>query len=233
MGDLSPSLSAQAESAAFDFFTKYIKGEMDVESARATASEYIGSSFFHAPEARLFRDDEMLDEHPNFGALDQPIWLILATFNGYMRMVAAIILSEIEGRNLPPKLLEAISDFEIAYAMVREAIASMDGVPPAAKRCFEVLLQMAGSEIGRSLENTLPKWRESFTKGNRGHAAGTVTWLDEFDRHPEWMERKPRGKGMGWAVSASRILQFLEQIPKCPLPHVSTINKERNKRLKQ
>ena len=239
MGKDKPNHALIADGEAFDLFGKYVTGDLDAGSTKAMAAKLIESSQFKAPTLRFFGNAGTLDDPPSLGEFDRalleaPLWLGLAAYDGQLRRVAAIILSEIVNRDIAPKALAAIHEFELTYGKILEAIESMNNVSPATQMCFEMLLLRAGAEIGVALQNTFPRWRESVAKAKKDNTAKKYSWRNELDKRPRWMERKPRGEDTGWSVSSEQILMVLAGVFEADdLPDQTTINRERKKRLKE
>ena len=158
-----------------------------------------------------------------------PDWLSWASYEGHDFISEAYALGQLMGREMTPTVESAINDFRRDYDDVLAACA--DTVTPEQQKCYESLLRRAGEEVRKALKDTLPKWRESFANAKRGHAAGKNSWLTELDSHPEWMARRPNNKG--WLMSAEKIQQAIAKMRSCPVPHESTIDRERKCRLQE
>lgn len=129
--------------------------------------------------------------------------------------------------NEPTELLEKL--YQDAICAIEAAIKMPD---------MDIALyaaQQAGRKFEKSLQG-LVKTRKA-KKGPTGHAAKENSWLTVLDDRPEWTEQKPRGKGMGWKVSATTIQaaiqNLLKEQPDIEIPDTRTINRERSKRLKK
>lgn len=86
--------------------------------------------------------------------------------------------------------------------------------------------------IGKQYAN-IDAWKKKFDAGYRRKIGGKdFRWLAMLDDNPEWMERIPRGKGMGWKLSDKHIERILVTKLGDDAPDAATINRERNRRLK-
>lgn len=157
----------------------------------------------------------------------------------------AVILAKYEGgfaqmmgRPLAPTAKAAYEKLRLVLDDVREALD--EGVGPATEQCLRDYVRKYLEEVDEraDFQGTMVKrFDDEQAEGiKRGHAAMEFNWMDELDKRPDWMERKPRGNGMGWKVSAQQIVDIIIRLEGCPEDYTldpSTVTKERKRRLKK
>lgn len=101
--------------------------------------------------------------------------------------------------------------------------------------CYQMLLDRVTYDLEKATVPLLRAWKREKGGVKRGHAAKAHSWLEELDKHPDWMDRVPRGNVMGWKVSVANIEIALQRLGFHDerLPNEATITRTRNKRLKE
>jgi hypothetical protein len=156
---------------------------------------------------------------------DVPEWIRARVERHIELSAVAQILREGLGRDITARLHEADREFLKTLQHVTRAM----GCKPnkETEECLEYLLRRVGWDYYQALMALLPIWKRE-NAGAVDKRRKLKDWLEELDKHPEWMEKKPNGS---WKVTGNHIEKTLAHRG-IKHPTAGQINRERNKRLK-